>query len=643
MQKITDKFIRFEGPIITVPFRRSSVHIICAGAFAAVAMDGAHALSLGSLRVQSALGQQLKAQVDITGPDAQDIEQNCFKASIESADGVLLSPANLSLSTLAGNRVLSLSSRKTIPEPAIKVVLSIACEVQVKREYFILLDPPDISVLSAGKGVELPVVSLPERNADTGKPAVVRSQLVKKPAKRNNEESLAVSEPSIKKKTGTPSAIKTKPKDALRLSDEIDILPQGLKISDTLSMSADTAGVRPDIADLRLAQAHFAAMMRGEGDVPVSADKVTADEQKMQSLQKEAVQLKQQLQQDKVTIDDLKDSSVPKGWLYALAAIILGGSAIMVLLLAYLRRIHKSQSLTWWEQSKGQGDIPEPKRKIEDIVDSVQATYAPLNTDSKPLNTFDQPSSILRQPHTMPPAARQDEKRDLGKLDAVSVFGRSYTPSLEDTNSSTFNFFSSRNNSVKVEEISDVTQEAEFWMSVNDPERAIEILEPLAETEQPDSPVPWLYLLDLYRVIGAKEKYDNLRDRFAVFFNANIPEFEVDPASLPARHLDDFEHLSKKVCALWNSNDILPFLESLLVDDRDGKRMGFELPVYRDILLLISIANELERLKAFGEAAGSRQAASSIQKSAVVSELKEDAVKPESNLIDFEPIEFVKK
>lgn len=37
-------------------------------------------------------------------------------------------------------------------------------------------------------------------------------------------------------------------------------------------------------------------------------------------------------------------------------------------------------------------------------------------------------------------------------------------------------------------------------MSVNDPERAIEILEPQAEQERPDSPVPWLYLLDLYRV-----------------------------------------------------------------------------------------------------------------------------------------------
>ena len=42
-------------------------------------------------------------------------------------------------------------------------------------------------------------------------------------------------------------------------------------------------------------------------------------------------------------------------------------------------------------------------------------------------------------------------------------------------------FFSSPGTSVKVEEISDVTQEAEFWISMNDPRRAIEILEPQEE------------------------------------------------------------------------------------------------------------------------------------------------------------------
>ena len=192
---------------------------------------------------------------------------------------------------------------------------------------------------------------------------------------------------------------------------------------------------------------------------------------------------------------------------------------------------------------------------------------------------------------------------------------------------------------MKVEEISDVTQEAEFWMSVNDPERAIEILEPQAELDQPDSPVPWLYLLDLYRVVGNKEKYDPLRDRFVVFFNANVPEFEVDPATLPSRHLDDFEHLSKKICSMWNSNEILPFLESLLIDDRDGKRMGFELPVYRDILLLISIANELERQKTSGGGARVWENASTTPVATNAPVMLEE----DSNVINFETIDFQNK
>ena len=33
-----------------------------------------------------------------------------------------------------------------------------------------------------------------------------------------------------------------------------------------------------------------------------------------------------------------------------------------------------------------------------------------------------------------------------------------------------------------------------------------------------------------------------------------------------------------------------------MLDDREGKRTGFELPVYRDILLLISIAHEIEKM-----------------------------------------------
>ena len=51
--------------------------------------------------------------------------------------------------------------------------------------------------------------------------------------------------------------------------------------------------------------------------------------------------------------------------------------------------------------------------------------------------------------------------------------------------------------------------------------------------------------------------------------------------------------------ALWPTDQIVPYLESLLIDDRDGNRVGFDLPVYREIMFLIGIAYELQSSRKF--------------------------------------------
>jgi hypothetical protein len=40
---------------------------------------------------------------------------------------------------------------------------------------------------------------------------------------------------------------------------------------------------------------------------------------------------------------------------------------------------------------------------------------------------------------------------------------------------------------------------------------------------------------------------------------------------------------------------VVPYLKSLLRDDRNGTRHGFDLPVYRDILQLIALATDPDR------------------------------------------------
>ena len=153
-----------------------------------------------------------------------------------------------------------------------------------------------------------------------------------------------------------------------------------------------------------------------------------------------------------------------------------------------------------------------------------------------------------------------------------------------------------------VEEISDVMQEAEFWISLRDSQRAIEVLEPYASTEHPTSPLPWLYLFELYADSNQRNSYDVLHERFQRVFNGKIPtweELEQRPPPVYLRGIEDVPHLCEKIVALWWTDQSVPFLESLLLDDRDGSRVGFDLPVYREIMFLISIAYEIQQSKKF--------------------------------------------
>ncbi len=613
------------------------------------ATGNAYALGFSNLTVQSALGQQLRAQLELTGNDAAEIDQSCFKAKVESPDGYAIAPVNITLVQKGSARFLTLVTRASIVEPAVKILVNMGCEIQLHREFLILLDPPlsapALTTPTPGSARApanpAPVVVGKDPLMSEPPPQVkIRPRIKRdKPARELTEiVGAPVNAPVTKKKPARSIDNQIRqPRDTLKLSDDLPVLTQGLRLSESLS----TSSTQSNIEELRAAQAQLAAMLRDEKPAQPAVDKPRNEQQKILSLQQEAQQLKRQSQLDKAALEEARENSFSRNWVMGLSVFIAAGLAIIALLLLYVSRMRKRLHESWWQQQEPVSE-PEAKKNIEEIVDSIQASYGPTTTSSlyQVHDDDDEPGSS--RPVTKP-SRKTAADSSLGKLETPSIFSKAYVPTLEDSNSSTFNFFSTKGQSVKVEEISDVTQEAEFWISVNDPQRAIEILEPLADVDHPESPVPWLYLIDLYRVTANKEKYDLLRDRFIVFFNANVPEFEIDPATLPSRHLDDFEHLMNRICNMWNSNDILPFLESLLVDDRDGKRMGFELPVYRDILLLISVANELEKSNSFGAPERTRAWANVPGLPPDEPAGQEQQVEPDSNVIDFEMIDFPKE
>src|SRR6185312_6017990 len=145
---------------------------------------------------------------------------------------------------------------------------------------------------------------------------------------------------------------------------------------------------------------------------------------------------------------------------------------------------------------------------------------------------------------------------------------------------------------LKVEEISDVMELANVWMAMHDPQKVIELLEPFSGVEQPESPLPWLCLLDVYHSIGDRVKYEAILERIKKLYNVKLAPWDVETDAEPPKTLADFPHIVDTVLNLWESADIIPYLDRLMKDDREGTRQGFDLPVYRDLVRLLTLAKD---------------------------------------------------
>ncbi len=590
----------------------------------------------------------------------------CIRARVESAEGAAIGPAAISLSQTGQTKSVTLVTRQSIQEPVVKLIIDIQCEVQLHREFLILLDPPEFLALQSKDS--LPAFRNGSRTPDVSNKASTASALAALPAaspaysgrepttsrtgsKKNqttkkSAASLASAEARSKATSvasQTNSRLEKPSKDRLTLSDDNLVMLQALTMKDSLSPILERQFIQ-NLAELHAAQAQMAAiLMDGVAD-PLAAAENAKDRARVVALQNETAKLTKQNKINVTALDELRKNSFSRNWIVVLLSVALLAVVTILALIFYIRRLHKSNASSWWEplaEDKEANDASH-RKNIEEMVDNVQASYDgqtgrvefPSNSIQKKSFFDEGPTPTNSDVDTISP-----EKADKF-FQPVST--RNAPLTLEETNSSVFNFFSSHSNSVNVEEISDVTQEAEFWMSVNDPERAIEILEPQINLTQPDSPVPWLYLLDLYSVVNDRPKYDSLRDRFIGTFNAIIPQFGEVPATADVRQLEDFPHLVKHICELWNSPEIVAFLQCLLVDDRDGNRIGFELPVYRDILMLIAVAHELERVRL----EGSKHPDGSPEMSHWLNSNKNsggDQREPDHGMIEFEVIDFLKE
>ena len=105
------------------------------------------------------------------------------------------------------------------------------------------------------------------------------------------------------------------------------------------------------------------------------------------------------------------------------------------------------------------------------------------------------------------------------------------------------------------------------------------------------SPMPYLKLLEIYRRRGDHDDYQRIRERFNRRFNAYAPDWDADLQQ--GRSLEDYPDTIARLAGIWSTPvRVMETLDASLFR-RNLSDDTFDLPAYRELLFLYSIARDL--------------------------------------------------
>lgn len=585
---------RFRSPLVQACFRTV---IFIAAIFCG---SSATAVGLGAMRVESALGQPLHVQIGLLGSDSSDADNRCFKARVTSLDGAPLGTVGVHVKNSGPAPAIVLSTTQPVNEPAVTLGVEYNCSSQTRRDYQILLDLPPFTPLAVD-GHRSAVASSPTDTHDIEfapqfLPDSAVAENVAGPKKKRRHRPAGESKAAdnqLQPQLSTANEVKERhsgksPSGALRnvlrleSGDRVDDNLNGaegmhLALSRSLFGSTPTVDARP--SDPANIQESTRATMNSDASSRAADPGLQELQAKIRVLEAETGELRKVNTKHLAALETAQKSNDSNGYLRFLYFLLFACVSAIVWLLWQTKQIRSEIAHSSWNRIVPLHDHMEERETHHADNGAFREHDAPLHD----INSLD----ALR--HVTGIAVTGD--LTTGHHIYEPLPEGTAAPASEDANEHDYKFNANLRSALpSAEEIIDEIQQVEFWMDLRQPLRAIEILESNWGVEPPSSPLPWLYLFDLYRMVGNKEKYEELTKRFEQIFNGRVVPWGEGEALTHLRSLEEFPFLMKKIIELWSTDELVPFMESLLIDDRDGRRHGFDLAAYRDILFLTHIA-----------------------------------------------------
>lgn len=588
---------------------------------------GGLAATLGRHSGGAVIGRPLDVRVQALLGPGEDVNALCVQSDVFYGDTQVAPSAVRTIpqkSAPDAEASLRIQSSVPVDEPIVTLYVRAGCTAPFSRRYVLLADliteqqsaaPVAASAASVASGGGTPLAprTLPSAStfaassatgaaavpsttpapsaSETGAVAPVAPSAARAPAA---QAPVASAKPAIRK-PAKPVSVVRKPAEpqAPRLElDPVDVslaLDRDPVLRMSLSMLSEPAA----------SDQERAAAARLWKAINASPEDILRDNQKLDELEAEVRGLREQEARNQASIEAMQsqlEQSRYLNWLvYALGASLL--AALLAVLYLWRKRAttaggDDSAARAWWAAATAEKEM-ESGMPMPDGQAGAQALELDLDLDLG--RTRSSSLDSLRSLHDSGldaesgPAPLAADKRDF----AASQIGVS--------------------RSVATEELFDVQQQADFFISLGENEQAIQVLKNhLADSQEP-SALAYLDLFKLYHKLGRRDDYNRLREDFNRLFNAGAPPFE--QYTDESRGLDTYESAFSRIQALWPEPKVLDVIErSIFREPGDADVEVFDLEAYRELLLLHAIAKDM------------------IQREAVASRAPEDfqhtAIKP---------------
>ncbi|TFZ03798.1 type IV pilus assembly protein FimV [Ramlibacter humi] len=578
----------------------------------------AAALSLGRIQGTALIGRTLQVSLPVTVNPGEEL---CLRAELLQPETPPI-PLSWRSEPIAGDQVLvRLSSNQLVQEPIVAVRVAVGCADQLTQGFVLLAEPPTPAreglpvPLVLDRGGDLPPVRIAESSPPAAAPAPAPARRESRapatapspggmrldtsisrpqpraPSAAAAPASRARSQESARAPAPTPRTERA-PTGEGRPRLQVDLLDFAIDQAPALKMSGQLASGPVGNAPGGSTPAGSASQTAGAASTPAgTADgapvlsrqeagaawqQVNATpEQRLAAPSPELVaEIKALREQSRKQAEQLQKLNSERDLMRDVLAGIAGAIAVALSLLLW-RRSREGAGGPWWQRSRTQPASVHASPGPDSVVDSSfpEEEDAPVRVAPEPDSEWSTPAP-LRPAGTAVVGANASGKAHFGD----SVLGRGRLPSAE--------------------ELLDVQENANFFLAVGQPEKAIELLESRLIEHLGASPFLWMDLLDLCRKLDRREDYERVRKEFQRAFAARLPRFE--DAELNTAGLEGYPKALSRIELLWPSSKVLKEIEKSLFEDPKPGSIMFDLEASRDLLLLYSIALEVETTREDG-------------------------------------------